>query len=294
MCDDANPCTTDTCNPATGTCVYTPNTNPCDDGNVCTTNDACGLGAAIPVGSENFDGVVAPALPAGWSTTTTAGNPWVTSVTTPDTAPNSAFTDDPAVVTDKKLISPVYAIATPSARLTFRNRYTFEASTLPNTWDGGVLEIKIGAGAFTDIVTAGGSFVSGGYTAVVNSGFSNPLAGRAAWGNNNGSVYTTVVVNLPATAAGQNVQFQWRVGTDTSGAGTGQNVDSISIVDRPSACVGGTPLNCDDGNACTLDSCDPLVPGGCVHTAGATCDDSNPCTDDTCDTGTGQCVFTPQ
>jgi hypothetical protein len=29
------------------------------------------------------------------------------------------------------------------------------------------------------------------------------------------------------------------------------------------SCTAGTPLNCNDGNACTTDSCDPLA--GCLH-----------------------------
>ena len=42
-------------------------------------------------------------------------------------------------------------------------------------------------------------------------------------------------------------------------------------------CQAGIPINCDDGNPCTDDSCDPLT--GCVHTANdADCDDHNPCT----------------
>jgi hypothetical protein len=59
--------------------------------------------------------------------------------------------------------------------LTFRNNYNLET-----TYDGGVLEIKIGGGAWTDILTAGGSFVSGGYDYILSSAFSNPLAGRQA------------------------------------------------------------------------------------------------------------------
>jgi hypothetical protein len=38
-CRDGNPCTNDSCNPATG-CVNTNNTSPCNDGNACTTSDA--------------------------------------------------------------------------------------------------------------------------------------------------------------------------------------------------------------------------------------------------------------
>jgi subtilisin family serine protease len=48
-------------------------------------------------------------------------------------------------------------------------------------------------------------------------------------------------------------------------------------------CTPGTPLVCDDGNACTLDSCDPAT--GCVFTFA--CDDGNPCTADTCDPTAG-------
>src|SRR5206468_3869207 len=44
-------------------------------------------------------------------------------------------------------------------------------------------------------------------------------------------------------------------------------------------CVSGPALNCDDGNFCTDDSCDPVK--GCQY-AGHSCDDSNPCTDDSC------------
>ena len=41
-------------------------------------------------------------------------------------------------------------------------------------------------------------------------------------------------------------------------------------------------LNCDDGVACTLDSCDAI--GGCQHvTQSGTCDDGNVCTNDVCD-----------
>jgi YVTN family beta-propeller protein len=39
-CNDSNPCTDDSCNPATG-CVHADNSAPCDDDNACTLNDAC-------------------------------------------------------------------------------------------------------------------------------------------------------------------------------------------------------------------------------------------------------------
>ncbi len=39
-CDDTNPCTDDTCDPATG-CVHTNNSIACDDGDECTGDDVC-------------------------------------------------------------------------------------------------------------------------------------------------------------------------------------------------------------------------------------------------------------
>jgi len=42
-CNDNNPCTDDSCDPATG-CVHTNNTAPCNDGSACTTGDTCGGG----------------------------------------------------------------------------------------------------------------------------------------------------------------------------------------------------------------------------------------------------------
>jgi len=44
VCDDTNPCTSDSCDPISG-CVYTPNTLTCDDGNQCTQGDLCAKGA---------------------------------------------------------------------------------------------------------------------------------------------------------------------------------------------------------------------------------------------------------
>ncbi|MBM4354309.1 MAG: hypothetical protein FJ109_11020 [Deltaproteobacteria bacterium] len=45
-CDDKNPCTSDSCEPAAG-CLNQPNTLPCDDANACTTADTCAAGACV-------------------------------------------------------------------------------------------------------------------------------------------------------------------------------------------------------------------------------------------------------
>ena len=61
-----------------------------------------------------------------------------------------------------------------------------------------------------------------------------------------------------------------------------------STCDATGACVAGGPINCDDQNACTTDTCDPTT--GCVYTV-VNCDDGNECTTDSCDSASG-CVHT--
>ncbi|MDI7268114.1 MAG: MYXO-CTERM sorting domain-containing protein [Myxococcota bacterium] len=45
-CNDSNPCTDDSCHPASG-CVFVDNTAPCDDGDPCTAGEACSAGACV-------------------------------------------------------------------------------------------------------------------------------------------------------------------------------------------------------------------------------------------------------
>lgn len=57
-------------------------------------------------------------------------------------------------------------------------------------------------------------------------------------------------------------------------------------------CQAVGPIDCNDGNPCTVDSCDPQL--GCQHASGVgpCCDDGNPCTVDSFDQSSG-CVHTP-
>ena len=57
-------------------------------------------------------------------------------------------------------------------------------------------------------------------------------------------------------------------------------------------CELDTPVvNCDDGNACTINTCDTST--GQCSTVDKNCDDGNPCTlNDSCDSSTG-CVIQP-
>ncbi|MEO6323590.1 MAG: hypothetical protein ABIT01_08580 [Thermoanaerobaculia bacterium] len=181
---------------------------------------------AIP---QNFDVVVAPALPAGWTAANASGVAplWVTSTTTPDTAPNDAFIDDPASVSDKRLDSPAFIPGGASPTFSFRHQFALESN-----FDGGVIEISVNGGVFTDIITAGGTLTGQGYNGTIDAISGNPIAGRSAFtGTSPGfPAYVTTNVNIPATAQGKSVVVRWRMGSDLSAAGIGWRIDTISAL----------------------------------------------------------------
>jgi extracellular elastinolytic metalloproteinase len=214
-------------NTACGTTLQIPFTVTSDNGTA-NVNVPLQVGAPTTTLSftENFDGVTAPALPPGWTSTTSgsATATWKTATTPVVDSGNSALGPDIATAADASLVSPVIAIGAGSQQLSFKHRYTTETP-----FDGGVLEISIAGGAFTDIITAGGSFVRGGHGATISSSATgNVLIGRRCW---SGVINAAgqVMVNLPAAASGQNVQFRWRFTSDSSTGSTGWNIDSVQI-----------------------------------------------------------------
>ena len=227
---------------ATGTCgnVITPEFQ-LQDGtrNLGTVRLGLTLGAPILVVSfsENFDGVAGLALPVGWASSV-AGltQAWTVSNAQADTPPNAAFAPDVSNVADNRLDSPMIAVNSSGVRLTFRHKYDLEEG-----FDGGVLEISVNSGAFVDILSAGGSFVTNGYDATLSKYCRNPLAGRRTWSGNSGG-FITSIVELPSGASGQNVQLRWRLGTDGSTGAGGWFLDSISVAETRYACCSGFAL----------------------------------------------------
>ena len=181
--------------------------------------------------TENFDGVIAPALPNGW----VASNPipgdgvmWVTSTTTPDSTPNDAYIPDQDGISDKVLDRSNVIVVSPSATLSFRNSFNSGGNA-----DGGVLEVStpsISNGDFLDIrdPQIGGSFISGGYTGTISS-IGNPLSGRMAWIGDSGG-YNDTVINLGPNLNGLTVTLRWRFGSSEAVAAPGWRIDNLSII----------------------------------------------------------------
>jgi hypothetical protein len=197
---------------------------------------------------ESFDGVTAPALPAGWVTTRTATGPalWVTS-TTNSSPPNSAFGASSTVAGESTFTSPMIAVPLApttghkaGVQVSFRNSYNTEPA-----FDGAVLEISINGGAFADILAAGGSFSAGGYNGAIGA-TDSVLTGRAAW-TGSSSGFITTVVNLPNASFGQNIQLRWHLASDTgtNPTGGGIRVDNVAVnTITYICCEGACMLSC--------------------------------------------------
>ena len=98
-----------------------------------------------------------------------------------------------------------------------------------------VLEISINGGPFTDIIAAGGSFVTGGYNKTISNNFGSPIAGRMAWSGLSGGTesipsYMTTTVNMPMSSYGQLVQMKWVVASDDNfmaNGDAGARIDTV-------------------------------------------------------------------
>ncbi len=212
-------------------------------------------GAPRYVMNEPFAGS-SPDFPPGWTTSFTGESEvWQKVLVEPTQNDYAAFSPEPVHPGVNELVSPVVQVTNTNATLYFRNKYDLESTFLRNLlYDGGVLEIKIGTGAFQDILAAGGLFVSGGYDGPIASCCSNPLAGRQAWSSKSGvtneAVWINSQVRLPASAAGQNVQLRWRVATDIGGRRQGQWIDNVQVQDGfscscPAVPASNTPFDFD-------------------------------------------------
>jgi hypothetical protein len=211
--------------------------------NLGTVNYNFTLGTAVADFGQNFDGVAAPALPTGWTTTTVPPSEpaWVTTTAGPDTPPNAVFASEPSTSSDKSLDSPAFMVP-PMSTLKFRHKFNFDAG-----FDGGVLEIKIGTSPvaqFQDWIAAGGTFTSNGYNDVIDGTYGNPIVNpvdgtRPAWTNSSNGQYITTTAKFPPSASNQMVQLRFRQGSDTLVGGEGWRVDGIAVNEHFICCNAG-------------------------------------------------------
>ena len=234
-CDDGNPCTLDACSPATGQCHYAPapNGQPCDDANPCTIGNTCQSGVCgQPINCND-------------------GNPCTTDSCNPATGAcvNTAVACDDGNPCTADSCSPV---------------------------TGGCVFAPMPGAACND-----GNSCTIGDACVLTPGSPIPTCqGNPKCAD--GDPCTSDLCD-PATGACLNQPIQCDDGnpctTDACVGGTCVSSPIMGACSDGNLCTAGdtcvagptgapsctgAPVNCDDGNACTADACDPTT-GGCTH-----------------------------
>lgn len=210
--------------PSNQSCQVTGGAGTVGASNITSVAVSCATTIAL---SQNFDGVSAPSLPSGWSTSVLSSGsftPWRTNSSTRWSTPNSAYLNEYSSTSDIVLVSPSFVVGSSSAELSFRNKWNLE-----HRYDGGVLEISISGGSYRDIISEGGVFVSNGYNYRLYNDTETPLAGRDAWTGSGPSNFVNTVVRLPSSASGKSVRLRWRLATDYSVRVDGWWIDDIVV-----------------------------------------------------------------
>ena len=183
--------------------------------------------------SENFDGVVAPALPAGWSAVTVRGsppNPWVTSATSPASSPNAAFDPEAGTNNFERLQGPVLAVPSGSSyvEVTFDTQYNLFQYTSRYAPNGFTFDYQLDGTGGSHFSVGDATEFSNRYTH--NIARSSGSAGdRSGW-SGTAMPYRHVRIVIPGLA-GHTLIPRFHVTTVGGGtiAGHGAWLDNVSI-----------------------------------------------------------------
>jgi len=276
-CDDGNVCTDDLCNALAG-CVHSNNVADCDDNNTCTTGDSCVDGKCVGAGAMDCD-------------------------------------DDNSCTKD--ICLPDGGCAHEENMLPCSDG---DACTVGDKCEGGTcipgvaMDCDDGNVCTVDSCDPNGACIHDANSALCDDGNACTENDQCKGGKCSGSMVDCDDDNIctddwcdPVDGCKYNVN-----------ANPCDDGDVCTTSDKCGGgwCVSGAPLNCNDGNECTDDGCDPqdgcthinnvldcsdgnvcttadkCAAGFCVGGPVQNCDDGNPCTDDSCDPALG-CVHTP-
>ncbi len=323
-CDDGNVCTDDACNPATG-CTHANNTAACDDGDACTTGDHCQGGACLGGSAPNCDDGNGctddgcdPATGCTHANNTAACNDG-NACTTSDHCQGGSCVGGPAPNCDDGNLCTDDACDPASGCTHANNTVPCDDGNACTTGDhcgngtchGGAAPNCDDGNPCTD----DGCNAASGCTHVDNSvacddGNACTSGDHCAGGQCQPGVGVDCSDGNPCTDDGCDPATGCTHANNTAACNDG-NACTTGDHCQGGSCVGGPAPNCDDGNGCTDDACDPA--SGCTHVANAApcsdgnactagdhcsggqcqpgaaidCNDGNPCTDDGCDPASG-------
>ena len=162
----------------------------------------------------------------GWvSASVTGTNTWTLSSTNPVAGSTQHWhVDDQTTTSDSSLTSPNIVLPSDRSPLSFhfQNEQNMESRTAGGCWDGGIFEISVNGGAFTQVDNS--LLGTDPYDGAINAG---PLSGSQAWCGDP-QAYLRSIVDITAQA-GDDVQFRFRMSTDGSVGRPGWNIDDIFI-----------------------------------------------------------------
>ncbi len=287
--DDGNPCTTDACDPATGVVTHTPRPSgsSCSDGDVCNGDELCNASAVCQPGTP-------PTIDDGNPCTTDACDPVAGVTHTPLPSGTACPNGD---VCDGDEACDASAVCQPGTPPTIDDGNSCTADACdPIT---GVTHTPLPSGS-----SCANADLCDGVELCDGAGTCQP------------GTPPTIDDGNPCTAdACDPVAGVTHTPLPSGTACTDANVcNGVETCDSAGVCQPGTPPTVDDGNACTVDACDPVT--GVSHTpvpSGTSCansdlcdgnelcdsagvcqpgtppviDDGNPCTADACDPVTG-------
>ncbi|HRQ63858.1 MAG TPA: S8 family serine peptidase [Xanthomonadaceae bacterium] len=199
----------------------------------------CDEGAvAVQLFEEDFNGgaggfVASGSGAGGWGLSTARPSPL--------SGGNAFFASNPATISDHRLTSPPIALPADALPITlaFQNWRQIEQRDATRCWDGGILEVSVDGGAFTQIDNA--HMLNDPYRGLVQSADGNPLAGLDAWCDDPARPYADTRVDLSAFA-GSEIELRWRLGTDSLVGREGWYVDDIRV---QSCQISGADLSVD-------------------------------------------------
>jgi subtilisin family serine protease len=197
----------------------------------------------------------------GWTLGSgSTGNTWAIATSNPHSGVQHMHANDPAAVSDQRLVSPAFALPTGEnpVVLKFWHVPNMETSGTTACWDGGILEVSNDGGTtWTPVPNA--NLLVGGYTRTINSS-GNPLGGLQGWCG--GTSYMNTIADVSAYA-GQTVQFRFRLGSDSSVSRPGWDVDDVLV----QSCSAPTAVELSSVEAASSQS--PVAPLGALPVAAA-------------------------
>lgn len=171
--------------------------------------------------------------------------------------------EDTGVAGTSDLISP--SITLPSSgdlSISFDHFFKFESSENDNDvlehWDGGVIEVSMDDGPWTDVIDFGAS-LSEVYNGTIQAS-TTVLANRNAYVDNRGSrTLTNNVINFPQSVlTGTSLKVRFRIGTDSNTADFGWQIDNFVVTNAAGPMFSNAVV---ENNACVSSNL-PVVNAG--------------------------------